>query len=108
MPTQPGHNVGSMQPTVEHKCVGPSTQLKWLGKETSTDSIELSLPQDKHWLPLFIARLSSWQEINVGGKDGVTCRPPQSCICGGKTRAKVYAKYVGFTLDAQARKCNGW
>lgn len=37
--------------TLEHMCVDPSTQLKWLEILINTDSMELSLPQDKvDWL----------------------------------------------------------
>ena len=47
-------------PTVEHKCVGPSALLKWLGI-LNTDSMELSLPQDKlHRLCSLLDSCSSW------------------------------------------------
>ena len=60
-------------PTVEHKCVGPSTQLKWLGILINTDSMELSLPQDK------LDRLCSLLD-SVAGKKSMPVEKMESLV----------------------------
>ena len=60
-------------PTVEHKCVGPSTQLKWLGSLINTDSMELSLLHDK------LDRLCSLLD-SVAGKKSMPVEKMESLV----------------------------
>ena len=91
--------------TVEHKCVGPSTQLKWLGILINTDSMELSLPQDK------VDRLCSLLD-SVAGKKSMAVEKMESLV-GHLSHASVVVKpgrrfmrnMYGLTANA---KQGGW
>ena len=92
-------------PTVEHKCVGPSTLLKWLGILINTDSMELSLPQDK------LDRLCSLLD-SVAGKKSLPLDKMESLI-GHLSHASVVVKPARrfmrnmYGLMANAKR-GGW
>ena len=71
-------------PTVEYKWVGPSTLLKWLGILINTDSMELSLPQDK------LDRLCSLLD-SVAGKKSMPVDKLESLV-GHLSHASVVVK----------------
>ena len=68
-------------PTVQHKCVGPSTQLKWLG---ILILIQWSLPQDK------VDRLCSLLD-SVAGKKSMAVEKMESLV-GHLSHASVVVK----------------